>query len=235
MHRNRRMHDQRVGTDRDIDDRREILADVIGSGLVGRDGERKAAGRVEQRVPVWWSADDRLAADHAGRARPILHNELLIPPLAEFLRQHSRHHIDAAAGGDRNDDAHGPIGVIGPRRPRARDCDKHTQSEDEETHRHYDRPPSAIPSDQTSSTQVKGAFAGGRYGRPSHSLTFSSDWVCGLLGPVRNIHRRQGFSPPGVLAYPSPPMRIPEAPLGDLPLLSATPTSGGARTTLLAP
>jgi hypothetical protein len=118
------MHDQRIGTDRDIDDGREILADVIGSDLVDRDGERKTAGRVEERMTVRRRANYRLAADNAGRARPIVHNELLIPPLAEFPRQHSCHHVDAPASGDRNDDAHRPIGIIGLHRRRVTDCDK---------------------------------------------------------------------------------------------------------------
>src|SRR5262245_288659 len=135
MRRNRRMDDQRIGTDRDIDGRREILADVIGRGFVDRDSKRKATRRVEERIAVWRRANYGLAADNAGRARPILHNERLIPALAEFLRQHSGHHVDAATRGDRNDDVDWPIGIIGLHRCRVQDWEKEAQKEGEDTHR----------------------------------------------------------------------------------------------------
>src|SRR5262249_8018419 len=49
---------------------------------------------------------------------------------------------------------------------------------------------------------------------------------CVGLGALGIFAARKVFFTSGVLAYPSPPMRIPEAPLGDLPLLSATPGRG---------
>ena len=47
VRRHRRMDDKGVRADRNIDDRREILRDVIGRGLVHRNGERKTARRIE--------------------------------------------------------------------------------------------------------------------------------------------------------------------------------------------
>src|SRR5262245_65851258 len=94
-----------------------------------RDSKRKAARRVEERIAVRRRANYGLAADNAGRAGPILHNELLIPALAEFLRQHSGHYVDAAARGNRNDDVDWPIGIIGLHRRHAQDWGKEAQKE----------------------------------------------------------------------------------------------------------
>ena len=69
LRRHRGMHDQRIGADRDVDDRREILRDVVGRRLVHRDRQRQAARRVEQGVAVGRRGDHRLRADHAGGAR----------------------------------------------------------------------------------------------------------------------------------------------------------------------
>ena len=111
--RHRRVRHQRIGADRDVDDRGEILRDVVGRHLVDRDRERQAARRVEQGRAVGRRGDHRLGADDAGRARAVLHDELLAEPLGELLRQQPRHHVDAAARRHRHDDAHRLVGVGG--------------------------------------------------------------------------------------------------------------------------
>jgi hypothetical protein len=109
------VHHQGVRAYRDIDDRSQILRHVIGRRLVDGDCEREAARRVEERVAVSRGADHRLGPDDAGGSGAVLDHELLPPALAELLRQQTRHHIDAAAGRHRHDDAHRPVRIVGAR------------------------------------------------------------------------------------------------------------------------
>ena len=120
LRRHRWVHHQRIGADRDVDDRREILGEIVGRRLADGDGERQARRRVEQRRAVGGRSDHRLAADDAGGARPVLDHELLMQALAEILREQPRHHVDAAAGGNRNHDLYRLVRVFGPRGEYAR-------------------------------------------------------------------------------------------------------------------
>ena len=71
----------------------------------------------EQRVAVGGRAHDRLGADIAAGARPVLDDELLAEPLRQPLADQARDDVVRAAGGKADDDAHRP------RRIGLRPCD----------------------------------------------------------------------------------------------------------------
>ena len=52
MRRHRRVHHQGIGADRHVDDRREVLGDVVRRRLMDDHRERQAARRVQQRIAV---------------------------------------------------------------------------------------------------------------------------------------------------------------------------------------
>ena len=62
----------------------------------------------QQRVAVRRRAHDRLGADIAAGARPVLDDEWLAEPLRQPLADQARDDVGAAAGGKADDDAHRP-------------------------------------------------------------------------------------------------------------------------------
>jgi hypothetical protein len=109
------MHHQGIGADGDVDDRREILRDVIRRHLVDGNREREAAGRIQQRIAVGRRSDDRLGPDDTGCAGAVLDHELLPEALAQPLGDEARHHVHAAAGRYRNNDPDRTLGIFGSR------------------------------------------------------------------------------------------------------------------------
>src|SRR5262245_13129219 len=78
----------------------------------------------EKRVAIRRRAYDRLSADIAVRAGPVLDDELLTEPLREPLTHKTRGDVVTATGGVSNDPAHWP-GRISLRPYDARDCSQH--------------------------------------------------------------------------------------------------------------
>jgi hypothetical protein len=64
-----------------------------------------------QRVAVGCGFRGGRGADIAAAARPVLDDDVLTPGLAELLRQDAAQRIDRTAGGERNQNAHGSVGI----------------------------------------------------------------------------------------------------------------------------
>src|SRR5262249_39734814 len=88
----------------------------------------------EKRVAIRRRAYDRLSADIAVRARPVLDNELLAEPLREPLTHQARRDVVTATGGVSNDPAHGPrwIGLRESEARHARECGSSARCQMEE-------------------------------------------------------------------------------------------------------
>src|SRR5262249_33578968 len=88
-------------------DRREIAPDVVGEIEEDRRVERqRARSDREQRVAISRRAGDRLHADRAIGAGPVLHDDRLRPGFAELLRQRAGDDVARAAGLVGRDDRH---------------------------------------------------------------------------------------------------------------------------------
>jgi uncharacterized protein len=86
---------------------------VVGRGIPRDDGAACHVDRVrrsdqEERMAVRRCLHDRLSANIAGGARPVLDDELLAEPLGEPLPHQARDGVDAAPGGKAEHDAHRP-------------------------------------------------------------------------------------------------------------------------------
>src|SRR5882672_10927530 len=95
----------------DAGDRRDI-ADEIEIQLVVQcrvDCVRRSAE--EERVTVWWRTHDRLSAQIAASAAPILDDKWLAEPFREPLTDQTRDDVGRAAGAKPDDDAHRPRGI----------------------------------------------------------------------------------------------------------------------------
>jgi hypothetical protein len=64
-----------------------------------------------QRVAVGCGFRGSRGANIAAAARPVLDDDVLTPGLAELLRQDAAQRIDRTAGGERNQNAHGSVGI----------------------------------------------------------------------------------------------------------------------------
>src|SRR5215204_508635 len=80
---------QRVGNS--LGDRGEIAKRVVGQFLVDELVPRQRAHRsIDQRVAVRIRSSDGLHSDDGIGARAVLHDSLLAPELAHFLRENAR-------------------------------------------------------------------------------------------------------------------------------------------------
>ena len=115
----RRMHHQHHGVAREQGNRRKILERVIAEHRTGvRRDDHRRFGRRQQRVTVGIRLCDQRRADTAGRAGAVLDHERLAERRLQMRLQQPRHDIGAAAGGERHDDAHRPVGIGGFRSAR---------------------------------------------------------------------------------------------------------------------
>ena len=103
----RRMRaDEREAFD-EVRDRREVLDRVVRQLAIDVGQDRVRAGRVEQqRVAVRRRLRDELRADAAAGAGAVLDDERLAELRAHAVGENPRDAVDAAAGRERNDDAH---------------------------------------------------------------------------------------------------------------------------------
>ncbi len=106
----RRRDDQRLRQQPERRHARQVALRVVGRVGIGR--RRDGVGRRldQQRVAVGPCAGDGGGADRAARSRLVLDDEGLAELLAELLGDHARHHVGRAAGGQRHDDVHRPVG-----------------------------------------------------------------------------------------------------------------------------
>ena len=77
-----------------------------------RDVDRQHLAAEMERVPIRRRLRGGLRADIAAGAGPVLHEHRLAPHVAQFLRDDATERVDGAAGGKRNDDADGAVGVV---------------------------------------------------------------------------------------------------------------------------
>src|SRR5262249_49559149 len=106
--RNRWVHHHDVRSARDACDRRDIADEIEVELIVKRYIDRVWSSRQEQRVTVRGRTRDRLGADIASRARPVLDDEWLTEPLRQPLPHQAREDVTHAAGWKADDNAHRP-------------------------------------------------------------------------------------------------------------------------------
>ena len=78
---------------------------VVAQRLVHRRGDDLAGGHHAERVAVLVGAGDRLVAEGAGGARPVLDHDRLAELFLQRLRDDAADDVGAAAGSERHDDA----------------------------------------------------------------------------------------------------------------------------------
>ena len=83
----------------DARDRRDVADEIEIELVVERRVDRVRRSDQEERVAVRRRAHDRLGADIAAGARPVLDDELLAEPLRQPLTDQARDDVGRAAGG----------------------------------------------------------------------------------------------------------------------------------------
>ena len=106
FHRQRGMHDQNIRQRCPEGDRDEIAQRVIRRLRVKDFVDHYRACCHQQRRAVRRRACHGFDADNLAGARPVFDNELLALAFRQFLRQHAREYVGAAARRRRHDDAH---------------------------------------------------------------------------------------------------------------------------------
>ena len=95
--------------------RREILQRIERQFLEQGDADRGAVGEQRQRIAVRRRRYHRSRRGDAAGAGLILDVKALPELVAEFVRDDARGDVGDAAGGERQHDAHGPVGIAGLR------------------------------------------------------------------------------------------------------------------------
>ena len=98
----------------------EILEGIERQLLEQGDADRGAVGKQRQRVAVWWRRDHRSGRGDAAGAGLVLDVKTLPKLVAELFRNDARRDVGDAAGGKRQNDAHGLVGIAGLRIGRMR-------------------------------------------------------------------------------------------------------------------
>ncbi len=106
--RNRWMYLHDVGRADDARDRRDVADEIEIELVVERRVDRIRRTDQQQRIAVRRRTHDRLGADIAGGARPVLDDEGLAEPLRQPLAHQTCDDVARAAGGKTDDDAHRP-------------------------------------------------------------------------------------------------------------------------------
>src|SRR5947208_2453719 len=114
------MYHHNEGYAADTCDRRDVADDIEIELVVERRINRvKCTGQYE-RIAIRGSAHDRLGADIAATAWPVLNDELLTEPLRQPLTHQARGDVERAAGRRANDYPHRPRRIaLRPRDGRA--------------------------------------------------------------------------------------------------------------------
>ena len=111
--RKRRMHHQRIRRVADQADRRKILARIVADVLVERRPDRERAGIAEhQRVAVGLALRDRLGADGAAGAGPVVDHDLFAEQFAHLVGDAAADDRGAAARRERNHQRDRPARIV---------------------------------------------------------------------------------------------------------------------------
>ena len=102
---------------RDPHDRLEVLERVEAFHRRERHVNRQHLPAEVERIAVRRRLRRGGGADIAAGAGAVLHEHRLAPGFAQLLRHDAAERIDGAAGGERDDDAHGAVGVGSARMP----------------------------------------------------------------------------------------------------------------------
>ena len=86
-------------------------------------------GVEQQRVSVGRRLGDGVAADDAVAARPVLDDERLPHLLGKLLRERAAQSVERAAGRERNDHAHWPVGISLGKRARHGERREHCEDQ----------------------------------------------------------------------------------------------------------
>jgi hypothetical protein len=105
-----RVDDDDVGELRQDGDGDEFRARVVGQVAVDAARGVDADGAEQQRGAVAGAARHGFSADVASGAEAVVDHHLLAPACRTGLRGEARQHVGRAAGGERHDDPHGPLG-----------------------------------------------------------------------------------------------------------------------------
>jgi len=107
-----------IGTSENAGDRRNVADEIEIELIVERRVARVEATGHEQRIAVCGRVHDRLGADIAAAARPVLDDEWLAEPLRQPLTDQAREDVGRAGGRDRHDQTHRPRRVgLRPSKP----------------------------------------------------------------------------------------------------------------------
>ena len=123
----RRRHDHQRGNAGDHGHRREVAQHVVVHARIEKGREHVTAGHQHQAVAVGRRARRDLGADIAGRAGLVVDDELLAEAGREPLRHLPRRDIGCAAGDERHDDAHRPVGILRLGRTRRQQAGHHRE------------------------------------------------------------------------------------------------------------
>ena len=96
--RNRWIDHHDVGEAEDASDRRDVADKIEIELVVERRVDRVRRTDQKERIAIRRRAHDRLGADIAAGARPVLDNELLAEPLRQPLTHQARDDVGRAAG-----------------------------------------------------------------------------------------------------------------------------------------
>ena len=107
FHRQRRMHYQHIGREREQVDAREIINGVVRQLGIQAGVEPVAGGYDQYGVAIGRGFGDDFRADDAGSTRAQIHQHLLAPVLGDLRAEQSRQIIVAATGGRRHDKTDG--------------------------------------------------------------------------------------------------------------------------------
>ena len=110
VHREPRIDHQHIGRGADHHDRREILDRIVRQVSAQTHRHRvRARGGDADRVAVGRRLGDRVGADIAAGADPVVDHDLLAQPGPQPLRQDARDDVGAAAGRERHDQPDRPV------------------------------------------------------------------------------------------------------------------------------
>src|SRR5262245_2526650 len=118
------MYHHNAGCSHEARDRSDVADEIEIEVVVERRVDCVSGANQEKRVAIRRRAYDRLSADIAVRARPVLDDELLAEPLREPLTHQARGDVVTATGGVSNNPAHRPrwIGLRESEARHAREC-----------------------------------------------------------------------------------------------------------------
>jgi hypothetical protein len=112
-HRQRRIHHQQVRGRCDQRDRAETVDRIVRQVLLQARIHAESAGGEQYRITVGRCASDRFRTDHAGAARTVVDDDLLLQRVAHFHRDGARDQVGVSARSLRDHHAYRLGRVVG--------------------------------------------------------------------------------------------------------------------------